>query len=472
MEIRLLKANELRAASSIALEAYREETLSQVKGQEEIEAFERYVDEDHLWVEMCRNKLFLWGAFENGQMCAVGAIESNGEVTMLYVNRFYRNRGIETDLLQEMAQFAIYARSLRPEEVKIPQKWQQFRVEAKQPYGMPEQTYNEGQNVAGRKNSKTRTWLIILGVIAAVLLVVGLVWLGVESIFGYWKEQDTPSYARHFSVPMPRLEDENTEEWQTEENEEWEEKELSDALGRDFLIPEEEIFAADDLEYTVSMQSIEISEDEENGFMEFNVDYPQITYADGRDASAINQILRDGACVQVDYMYPETNPDALIMDEDYPYLASYVKYEITYMSNDLLCVAYEDHYFAGSIYAEYGDLRTRVINLSDGSCYEIEGILNHDTELGAAYYDKLCAENDSFMDAPAFDAQKAERTIAGETVDGRFFSNFIICKSGIKINLTYHYGDGNLIMRGWISTDWTSEELTDYRTDSTIWEKL
>ena len=35
----------------------------------------------------------------------------------------------------------------------------------------------------------------------------------------------------------------------------------------------------------------------------------------------------------------------LYLDEDYPYLACYVDYEITYMSDEILCVAFQDHYF-------------------------------------------------------------------------------------------------------------------------------
>lgn len=35
-------------------------------------------------------------------------------------------------------------------------------------------------------------------------------------------------------------------------------------------------------------------------------------------------------------MYPEPQEEYLYLDEDYPYLACYVDYEITYMSDEIL----------------------------------------------------------------------------------------------------------------------------------------
>lgn len=202
------------------------------------------------------------------------------------------------------------------------------------------------------------------------------------------------------------------------------------------------------------------------------VSYPQIAFDDGRDASAINGILRDAACVQMDCMYPEPQLDQLIYDDDYLYIESNVYYEITYMSNDILCVAYRDAYFLGNIYSEYYDLRTRVINLSNGTCYELEEVFRHDDALDEAYYEKICLESDTLADAPAFDADIAGRMLSGEIVDGRMFSNFLLCKDGVLLNMTYHYNDGNLIARGWAETEWTMEELEDYRTDSSLWQEV
>lgn len=493
MEIRLLNTEELRQASEAALEGLREGG----------EAYQRYVDPDHLWVEMCKNKLFLWGVFGNGVLCAVSAMEADGQITVLAVRQAYRGLGLEAMLRQEMEQFAVQVRGLCPEQVRMTERWQNAGAQPmpemysnnrnpwQQPYQNEQQaaqqqywngqTYpQEWKDDEGKKH-RAPTGVIILGIVAAVIAVVVIVWLLVESVVGYWKEQNAPHH-KVFPTPVARIDgaENGNALWNigdlgadaesaAEEEEERAPQELQGALGVDFLIPEEQIYVAEDLAYTVETQRIEDSDESRRRHLMIAVSYPQIAFDDGRDASAINRILRDAACVQMDCMYPEPQLDQLIYDDDYLYLESNVYYEITYMSNDILCVAYRDAYFLGNIYSEYYDLRTRVINLSDGTCYELEEVLRHDDALDQAYYEKICQENDTLADAPAFDVDVVGRMLSGEIVDGRMFSNFLLCKDGVLLNMTYHYNDGNLLARGWDKTEWTMEELAAYRTDSPLW---
>ena len=51
-----------------------------------------------------------------------------------------------------------------------------------------------------------------------------------------------------------------------------------------------------------------------------------------------------------------------------------------------------------------------------------------------------------------FTAQMAGQTMDGEILDGRYYSNYVLCKNDIYVNLTYHYYDEGLIMHGWDST--------------------
>lgn len=69
MKIRQLYAYELRPAAALVMETYSRMEQPYVANPKEIEDFKRYADEDHLWVESCKNKLFLFGAFDdNDQM--------------------------------------------------------------------------------------------------------------------------------------------------------------------------------------------------------------------------------------------------------------------------------------------------------------------------------------------------------------------------------------------------------------------
>ena len=134
MKIRQLYAYELRPAAALVMETYSRMEQPYVANPKEIEDFKRYADEDHLWVESCKNKLFLFGAFDdNDQMCAVGAIDAAGAVTLLYAGLNFQHRGLEAEVLREMEEFATVGRSIAREEIKIPGKWMQYTATAGAP---------------------------------------------------------------------------------------------------------------------------------------------------------------------------------------------------------------------------------------------------------------------------------------------------------------------------------------------------
>ena len=152
MKIRQLYAYELRPAAALVMETYSRMEQPYVANPKEIEDFKRYADEDHLWVESCKNKLFLFGAFDdNDQMCAVGAIDAAGAVTLLYAGLNFQHRGLEAEVLREMEEFATVGRSIAREEIKIPGKWMQYTATA----GAPEQSSVTGQQTVPGQPSVT-----------------------------------------------------------------------------------------------------------------------------------------------------------------------------------------------------------------------------------------------------------------------------------------------------------------------------
>lgn len=575
MKIRQLYAYELRPAAALVMETYSRMEQPYVANPKEIEDFKRYADEDHLWVESCKNKLFLFGAFDdNDQMCAVGAIDAAGAVTLLYAGLNFQHRGLEAEVLREMEEFATVGRSIAREEIKIPEKWMQYTATAGAPeqssvtgqqtapgssrlrqgsrprraaavcgrasslrrssrlrqssslrrsrrrtgirtqatdrtmvssnirtqgmdrataqqqnqnmgYGQScgQQSYQNtgygqgygesyGQQTAPQKKSRALLWVVLAIIGCAVLLVTVPSFILFHAVNR--TVQDTLTWNESSAEAYRDGADGSYTEDDTEVEDTGEEREvleLADSLGKDFFVTQDDIYVADQLSYTVTAQHIEVPNQRKDGFEEYDVSYPVITYADGRDATGVNEILRNAACAQLDTMYPEPQEEYLYLDEDYPYLACYVDYEITYMSDEILCVAFQDHYFNGSMWGEFCDLRTRVINLATAERYEVEDVLRSDDTFAEVYYEKICEKSDSFNDAPAFTAQMAGQTMDGEILDGRYYSNYVLCKNDIYVNLTYHYYDEGLIMHGWDSTQWTMEELEPYRTDSDLWEK-
>lgn len=108
MEVRFLQSNEIPAASALAAEVYRAFVVPFTMAPYEAEQFWRYADANHLRKEAACGRLFLWGIFENGAMCAVGAMQNVGHITMLYVRQPYQRRGFATLLLNTMRDFAFF----------------------------------------------------------------------------------------------------------------------------------------------------------------------------------------------------------------------------------------------------------------------------------------------------------------------------------------------------------------------------
>ena len=117
MEIRLLYENELQAAVDIAHETFEICVRPYGRTQDEVEQYYKYVNVGHLWQEMRNGQIALWGVFENGQMCAVSAMQSTGHITMLYVEPHCQRRKMGAQLVNHMCAYA--AQILHKERVTI-----------------------------------------------------------------------------------------------------------------------------------------------------------------------------------------------------------------------------------------------------------------------------------------------------------------------------------------------------------------
>ena len=69
MEIRLLYGNEIQWAVQTAHEVYEQCVRPYTRNAAEVQQYYDYMNLPNLSQEMLAGRLFLWGAFENGQMC-------------------------------------------------------------------------------------------------------------------------------------------------------------------------------------------------------------------------------------------------------------------------------------------------------------------------------------------------------------------------------------------------------------------
>ena len=98
MEIRLLYGNEIQWAVQTAHEVYEQCVRPYTRNAAEVQQYYDYMNLPNLSQEMLAGRLFLWGAFENGQMCGVSAMQNVGHITALYVRPQYFRRRIGSNV--------------------------------------------------------------------------------------------------------------------------------------------------------------------------------------------------------------------------------------------------------------------------------------------------------------------------------------------------------------------------------------
>lgn len=106
MDIRVLTEKELPMASRLSGVVF-ERCIVPFYGHTEMNnVFFDYVNEESLKNMVRTKQLIVWGAFQAKNMIAVGGMQREGHITMLYVLPQFQGRGIGTALLNRMMDYA------------------------------------------------------------------------------------------------------------------------------------------------------------------------------------------------------------------------------------------------------------------------------------------------------------------------------------------------------------------------------
>lgn len=107
MEIRFMKYNELQSVILLARGVYETCARNYVSSPAMVQQFYDYIDINSLSRQLLAGELYVWGALDGQLLCGVSAMQSGAHVTMLYVHPSYQRQGIGTQLLANMAEFAV-----------------------------------------------------------------------------------------------------------------------------------------------------------------------------------------------------------------------------------------------------------------------------------------------------------------------------------------------------------------------------
>lgn len=274
------------------------------------------------------------------------------------------------------------------------------------------------------------------------------------------------------------------EEWENREKEQEpevdiEEEELvTEPRSYTDILKEElrdvELYLEEGLPYELAEEVYTLEEDSEEEHLRFDIRYPQIQNLPEGIADTVNETLKSAAMVNVETLYnnPSEELKQLFAEQTHLYRESEVGYQVTYFSENYISVIYADHYFMGDVMGEYGDLRTRIINLKTGEVVQPEDTYTADETMAMVFHEKLLekdGKNEAFRGLPD---DVFKRTLDGEIVDGRYMSGMALVKDGVLLTFTYHYRseDGAVISRGWEEAEFSREEFVPYQKGHEMWK--
>lgn len=126
MEIRILKEEELVNAAGLSRYVFDNCLRNRMEFPQTTAYVESYVSYDNLKNMQKEGKLTLWGAFEQEQLVAVSGLQSDGMITMVYVLPQISGRGIGSELLLTMREYAWNVYGLKKVSLNAVPAWTSF----------------------------------------------------------------------------------------------------------------------------------------------------------------------------------------------------------------------------------------------------------------------------------------------------------------------------------------------------------
>ena len=126
MEIRFLNEEEIAGAAGLSRFVFDNCLRPRMEFAQTIAFVEEYLTEANLKNMRAEGRLFLWGAFENGQLIGAGGMQNDGLITMLYVVPQYFRRRYGTNLLETMRIYAEEVLGLEQVSVNATPAWTSY----------------------------------------------------------------------------------------------------------------------------------------------------------------------------------------------------------------------------------------------------------------------------------------------------------------------------------------------------------
>lgn len=472
MFVRTISENEILPALHLVWEVYVSDVAPLLK-PEAVAGFQQFIRYENIAPRIRGGEIILFGAFEGQELCGVSGIDRRGNILLLYIRKNWQRRGVGRQLMQTMYQFCsqvlvvtrmmmrvfpsaaaamnhLGMRDAAPAQTVGPETFIPMELMIA-PGAMPP--------VRGKKNTAMIAGVAI-AVIAFLALLVKMVYNEARDAFqNPYPFDDFGDYGDY-------------DDWFGDDYYNGGEENLS---GMD-AIPE---YEEQGLPFKIREENyLDTPDDKKTTYVDFEISYPQIDgLEDGAVQEKLNKELMDCAMETVDRIYENPAPEIKerVLGEKYPVIADYVKYKITYLTEDYLCVVFEDYSYEGSNEAYYVGLRARNVNLKDGTVYGIGDIVDMKDDFVEDWLEGMESESDSEDILSELDKKEMRKALSGEdTKDGTYLPVFFADRDGVEIGFSFHYDkdDENDLGYGWVTAPFDEEEIREYQTENPFWDLI
>ena len=152
-----------------------------------------------------------------------------------------------------------------------------------------------------------------------------------------------------------------------------------------------------------------------------------------------------------------------------------MKYKVTYLTEDYLCVVFEDYSYEGSEDAYYVGLRAKSVNLKDGSVYEVKDIVDLKDAFVKDWLERMKSESGSEDILSELNTKELTKALSGEdTKNGVYLPLFFADKDGLEIGFSFHYEseDESDLGYAWVTAPFDEDEIRKYQTENPFWDLL
>lgn len=235
---------------------------------------------------------------------------------------------------------------------------------------------------------------------------------------------------------------------------------------RDYIIQKEQYF----VEYS----------DQYDYWDVITVEYPVLSGIGEEQADALNQIFYDTAMDKVNYWHLFPDDEVKELQEEYSIYSSDVRCDVTFHSQYLVSVAFQETYAPISpVYYVHKTRRSANVNLMTGETYELSDIIQINDDFMGLWCERASRDYENVILNDADTRETFRQWFLGEDEELKeyyFFRSFFCMTEdgefvvGLSVDPNVRTVVNNMAMDTSFAVRLTGQELAPYRTESEFWK--